>query len=206
METKMSRRDFLKVLGMSAAGTVLLDGLGAGTAHAETELPSFDLGPYRLTRTKETPSICCYCGCGCGLLVYSEGDRVVNLEGDPDHPINEGSMCPKGIALSDMNTIVDNKRRRVPNEKRVTQVLYRAPGSSQWVVKDWDWAFTQIAQRIKKVRDASFEEKEANGVTVNRTQALAHLGSASIDNEENYLMCKLMRAMGVINLDHHARL
>ena len=95
-------------------------------------------------------------------------------------------MCCKGIALGEANTIVDAKRNRITNDRRLTEVLYRAPGSSAWEKKDWDWALSEIAKRIKKTRDETFEEVDENGVTVNRTQAIAHLGSASVDNEENY--------------------
>lgn len=197
----LNRRDFLKLLGLGTAGIV-----GIPVVSSAAELPAPVPGSYRLKRAKETASICAYCGCGCGLIVYSEDGKVVSIEGDPDHPINEGALCPKGISISDVNTIVSENRRRVQNPRRVTQVLYRAPGSSRWEVKDWDWAVKTIAKRVKETRDASFETTDAAGVTVNRTQAIAHLGSASIDNEENYLMHKLLRACGIINIDHHARL
>lgn len=205
----VSRRDFLKIFGLGTAGTVLAEGANVTSAMASTtddNLPTFDLGPLKISKAKETASVCAFCGCGCGLIVYSEGDRVINIEGDPDNPNNEGSMCCKGIALGDANTVVDNNRRRKLNDQRVTDVLYRAPGSSEWVKKDWDWALSEIADRVKKTRDETFEFKDANGVTVNRTQAIAHLGSASVDNEENYIMHKLLRSLGVVNLDHHARL
>jgi len=206
---KLSRRDFLKLFGLGTAGTVLAEGVNtvpALASTAEDKLPTFDLGPLKTKKAKETASVCAFCGCGCGLIVYSEGDKIINIEGDPDNPNNEGSMCCKGIALGDANTIVDSNRRRMLNKQRITDVLYRAPGSKEWVKKDWDWALTEIAKRVKKVRDETFETKDENGVTVNRTQAIAHLGSASVDNEENYIMHKLLRSLGVINLDHHARL
>jgi formate dehydrogenase major subunit len=209
MQKKLSRRDFLKYLGLGTAGTALFEGVSAGPALASTaadKLPTFELGPLKIKKAKETPSVCSFCGCGCGLIVYSEGDRVINIEGDPDNPINEGSMCCKGIALGESNTIVDMNRRRAPNDRRLTKVLYRPPGGSNWEEKDWGWALSEIAKRVKKTRDESFEQKDEKGVTVNRTQAIAHLGSASIDNEENYLMHKLLRSLGVVNLDHHARL
>lgn len=206
---KLSRRDFLKYLGLGTAGTVLLEGVGAAPALASTaedKLPSFDMGPLKIKKAKETASVCAFCGCGCGLIVYSEGDKVIHIEGDPDNPNNDGSMCCKGIALGEANTVVNPNRKRVPNKQRLTEVLYRAPGSSKYVKKDWDWALAEIAKRIKKTRDETFEEKDVSGITVNRTQAIAHLGSASIDNEENYIMHKFLRALGVINIDHHARL
>lgn len=204
----LSRRDFLKFLGLGAAGTTLLEvnTPSASASTAEDKLPTFSMGPLKTKKAKETASVCAFCGCGCGLIVYSEGDRVTHIEGDPDNPNNEGSMCCKGISLGDANTIVNQSHKRVLNDKRVTDVLYRAPGSAQWEIKDWDWALSEIAKRVKRTRDESFEEKDAQGVTVNRTQAIAHLGSASVDNEENYIMHKMLRSLGVVNIDHHARL
>lgn len=207
MKKGISRRDFLKYLGVGAAGTALLEGAGATPAFAGENLPTFELGPLKLKKTKETSNGCPYCGCGCSTIVYSENDKVIFIEGDPDSPINEGSLCPKGTALPDIYNIIDKKRQRVLNPGRLTEVLYRAPGSSKWEVKDWDWAIPEIAKRIKKTRDEHFEEKDANGVTVNRTLALCQMGSANINNEEDYLVNKLMRgALGVVDLDHCARL
>lgn len=204
----LQRREFLKYLGFGVATLSLL-----GEAELSTALPAAEeadtpvaLGPFKLQRAKETRSVCSYCGCGCGLILYSESNRVIYVEGDPDHPVNEGTACPKGIALSDVNTVVDRDRQRIPSSLRVTKVLYRPPGGHYWLEKDWDWALKEIAKRVKRTRDATFEEKDENGVTVNRTQAIAHLGSASLDNEENYLLHKMLRALGVINIDHHARL
>lgn len=204
----ISRRNFLKMLGFGAAGTALAEGVGTTPAEAAGgNLPSFDTGPLKTSIAKETASVCAFCGCGCGIIVSSVDDLVINMEGDPDNPNNEGSVCCKGVALGDANTVVDyNTRRRRLNDQRVTEVLYRAPGASDWEVKDWDWAIDRIAENVKKVRDETFETKDENDVTVNRTQAIAHLGSASVDNEENYLMHKMLRSLGVVNLDHHARL
>ena len=199
----------MKFLGIGVGGTVLLEGAGLQPAHAspsEDKLPTFAAHPLKTGKAKETASVCAFCGVGCGLIVYSEGDRILYIQGDPDNPNNEGSMCCKGIALADANTIVDKKRRRGLNERRITDVLYRAPGSSTWETKDWDWALSEIAKRVKKTRDENFERIDEKGVTVNRTQAICHIGSASCDNEENYLFQKMMRSLGLINIDHHARL
>lgn len=212
MKQKVSRRDFLKYFGLGTAGTALLGGVGAVPALASTavdKLPTFELGPFKLSKATETASVCAFCGVGCGLIVYADEkrERVLHIEGDPDNPNNEGSMCCKGIALGDTNTIVDPKsHKRIANNRRLMDVLYRAPNSSKWEKKSWEWALTEIAKRVKATRDETFEEKDAKGVTVNRTQAIAHIGSASCDNEENYLFVKMQRAMGVINIDHHARL
>lgn len=207
MKKGISRRDFLKYLGVGATGTALLEGVGATPALAEKNLPVFELGPFKLKKTKETPSGCPYCGCGCSTIVYSENNKVVFIEGDPDSPINEGSLCPKGAALSDVYNIVDENRQRVPNPGRLTEVLYRAPGSTKWEVKDWEWAIPEIAKRVKKTRDEHFEEKDDKGVTVNRTMAICQMGSANVNNEEDYLLNKLMRgALGAVDIDHCARL
>ncbi|HAG10937.1 MAG TPA: hypothetical protein DCK76_06055 [Desulfotomaculum sp.] len=207
MKKDLSRRDFLKYLGIGTAGTALFEGAAAVPAIASGgEHPSFDVPPSKIKRAKETPTICAYCGCGCGIIIYSEDNQITHIEGDPDHPINLGSLCPKGAGISDTHTVVEKIDKRVPNKNRVTEVLYRAPGSSDWEVKDWDWAFSEIAKRVKKTRDASFKFKDDKGVTINCTETIAHLGSASLDNEENYLLHKIHRALGVINLDHHARL
>ncbi len=207
----ISRRDFLKYFGLGTAGTALMGGIGAVPALASTavdKLPTFEMGPFKLKKTKETPSGCPYCGCGCSTIVYSdENDKVVFLQGDPDSPINEGTLCPKGAALPDVFNIVNKKRQRVLNPNRLTKVLYRAPGSAKWEEKTWDWAIPEIAKRVKKTRDEHFEAKDANGVTVNRCLALCQMGSANINNEEDYLINKLLRGtMGVIDLDHCARL
>lgn len=211
MKQKVSRRDFLKFFGLGTAGTALLGSAAAVPAIASTaeeSRPTFEMGPLKISKAKETASVCAFCGVGCGLIVYADekGERVLHIEGDPDNPNNEGTMCSKGIALGDANTIVDKKRKRVANDRRIMDVLYRAPGSNKWEKKDWEWALKEIAKRVKDTRDSTFVEKDEKGVTVNRTEAICHIGSASCDNEENYLFQKMHRALGVINLDHHARL
>lgn len=188
----------MKGLGLGAAGLALWEG-GAGKEALAAEDVSFKKG-------REVPTICPYCGVGCGIIVTERDGKIVHVEGDPDHPINQGALCPKGMSVSDISFVVAGKNNRVPNPRRLTKVLYRAPGSDHWEEKDWNWALREIALRIKVTRDETFELKDANGATVNRTQAIAHVGSASLDNEENYLIHKFLRSIGVINLDHHARL
>jgi len=117
VKQKVSRRDFLKFFGLGTAGTALLSGAGAVPALASTspdKLPTFEMGPLKISKAKETASVCAFCGVGCGLIVYSDekGERVLHIEGDPDNPNNEGSMCSKGIALGDANTIVDKKTQK----------------------------------------------------------------------------------------------
>jgi formate dehydrogenase major subunit len=149
----------------------------------------------------ETPTICPFCAVGCGAIVASQGGKVVNLEGDPDHPINRGSLCSKGMALAQLNT-VDGEI----NPHRLQKVKYRAPGSSEWEEKSWDWAIEQIAQRIKDTRDANLIEKDDQGRTVNRLEAIASLGGAALDNEECSLIVKAMRALGLVYIEHQARI
>jgi formate dehydrogenase major subunit len=126
---------------------------------------------------------------------------VVNLEGDPDHPINEGSLCSKGLALAQLNTVEGEVNRR-----RLKKPKYRAPGSSVWEEKDWDWTIEQIARRIKNTRDEHFIEADGEGRTVNRLEAIGSLGGAALDNEECSLIVKAMRALGLVYIEHQARI
>ncbi|AEG58712.1 molybdopterin oxidoreductase Fe4S4 region [Desulforamulus ruminis DSM 2154] len=202
---RLSRRDFLKNISLGTAGLTL----AAGPAAAE-EFHSRTAGeklPAKIRKLKETYSVCCFCGCGCGLLLYSnEEGRLVFCEGYADSPINAGTICPKGNGIIEGNTVINKKRNREANRQRVTKPLYRAPNSDKWEEKSWEWTLSEIAKRIKKTRDESFVEKDEQGVTVNRTTAIAHTGAAALDNEEIYLLHKMYRALGVINIEHCARL
>lgn len=200
---KISRRDFLRNVGLGAAGLTLLSG---APAFAEDGKITGENVPLKIRKVKETPGICAFCGCGCGIILYSTGDKLLFVEGDPDHPINEGTICPKANAITDVYNTVDKKGQRVPNKNRIYKPMYRAPGSDKWEEKSWDWVLSEVAKRVKKTRDETFEEKDANGVTVNRSLAIATFGSASLDNEENYLLHKLFRSWGLVNIEHHARL
>jgi formate dehydrogenase major subunit len=190
---KLNRREFIQVTGATAAG-LAVSGLG------------FDLSPIKAhaqmlkTRyARETTTICCYCAVGCGAIVHTskKGDgRVINIEGDPDHVINQGSLCSKGAALAQL----------VENSERVTDPMYRAPYSKEWKKVSWDWALTEIAKRVKATRDASFETKNAKDQVVNRTTGIASLGSAALDNEECWIYQALIRAMGVTYIEHQARI
>jgi formate dehydrogenase major subunit len=184
---EVSRRNFLKV----SLASVLAGGVGVaaepGNAHAD---------PSKILYTKQTTTICPYCGVGCGIVVYSRDGKVVNVEGDPDHPINQGSLCPKGQSLAQI----------AGSPNRLKTVLYRAPGTSKWEQKSWDWAIHQIADRVKTTRDRTFKMKNADGLVVNRTEAIASLGGAALDNEECYVVDKLMRALGIVYLEQQARL
>ncbi|OGR07492.1 MAG: formate dehydrogenase [Desulfobacca sp. RBG_16_58_9] len=185
----ITRRAFIKGLGSGvtavALGEVLLPRRGwAGLVH-----------PVKTKDTQVTTSICPFCGVGCGLTAHTKGGRLINVEGDPEHPINQGSLCSKGQAVFEV----------VTSPRRLKKVKYRAPGSDRWEEKSLDWAMTTLAQRVKATRDASFITK-SGGVTVNRTEALASIGGAALNNEECYLISKLTRALGIVYLEHQARL
>ena len=185
----LTRRGFLRTTGSGVLGAAVFS-LGVPTQKAQAK-PLL----LKTARAKESITICPYCGGGCGLIVSTENKKVINIEGDPDHPVNEGTLCSKGMALSQVSD----------NERRLQKVRYRAPGSDRWEEKSWEWAFTEIAKRIKKTRDTTLVTKE-KGKLVNRTDGLACLGGAALDNEECYLYSKLARAMGVTYLEHQARI
>jgi formate dehydrogenase major subunit len=198
----VSRRDFLKISGSS-----LLLGPLAAPAPADAQERAI-----KIAGAKETRTICPYCSVGCGIIVHTKDGKVVNTEGDPEHPINEGTLCPKGASIMQL----------VNNETRVLKPLYRAPGADAWKEVEWDWALDQIARKVKDTRDKSFKltskskvkEKQPDGTekevekdfTVNRTDAIAHVGSAALDNEECYLLQKMMRSFGLVYIEHQARI
>ena len=212
---EITRRDFLKVSG--AAGTVLMGGLGFDLSPAEAYAREL-----RIKEAKETTSVCCYCSVGCGILVHTKGGKVINSEGDPEHPISEGTLCSKGGSLYQV----------VNNPDRLLKPRYRSPGAAEWKEVEWDWALDQVARRIKDTRDRTFklttktnirEKKVADTpdesglfpeimvdvekeFTVNRTNGIAHVGSAALDNEECYLIQKLVRSWGLVHVEHQARL
>lgn len=189
----LNRREFIQVTSATAAG-LAVSGLG------------FDLMPVKahaqMLKTKyakETTTICCYCAVGCGAIVHTSqrGDgRVINIEGDPDHVINRGALCPKGGSIKQL----------VENENRLTRPMYRAPFSDKWQAVSWDWAFENIAQRVKATRDTTFETKNPKGQVVNRTTAIASVGSAAMDNEECWTYQAMLRSLGLVYIEHQARI
>jgi len=134
---------------------------------------------------------------GCGFLATTENGKLINIEGDPDNPFNKGSSCSKGMAI---------RQLAAENPRRLTKVLYRAPGSSEWEEKSWGWTIDRIARRIKDTRDAGFIKEDGNGNIINRTHSIAHSGCAPLNTEESYLISKLTRALGVVYIDHVVRL
>jgi formate dehydrogenase major subunit len=199
----VSRRDFLKITGGSLALGSVSSGFSPGEAAAQE---------LRIKNAKQTTTVCPYCSVGCSILIHTIDGKVVNVEGDPDSPINEGSLCPKGASLFQM----------VNNETRLTKPLYRAPGALEWKEVEWEWALDEIARKVKDTRDKTFKsmakstvkEKKPDGTEVdvekdfivNRTEGIAHVGSAAMDNEECYLMQKLVRSWGLVYIEHQARI
>ncbi len=189
---ELSRRDFLKVTGAGAGALILM---GKSSTQKIFAAP-FKSIPLR-KKIGEKSTICPYDGSGCGFIVASQNGKVVNIEGDPDHPVNRGAACAKGASLRQLSA---------DNPWRLRKPQYRAPGGTTWQEKDWNWTLETIARRIKDARDASFVQKDSKGYTVNRTEAIANLGGSALDNEECYLLSKLNRALGVVYLEHHARI
>jgi formate dehydrogenase major subunit len=141
-------------------------------------------------------SICPYCAVGCSQLVFVKDGKITDIEGDPDSPISRGCFCPKGAATFQL----------VTGTHRVQQVLYRRPGGTEWETLPLEEALEMVAQRVKKARDEHWEVKSSEGKVVNRTLAIAHLGGATLDNEENYLIKKLFTGLGVIQVENQARI
>jgi formate dehydrogenase major subunit len=199
----VSRRDFLKISG----GSLLIGSLGINLEPVNAYAQGL-----RIKNAKETQTICPYCSVGCGIIVYTSEGKVINTEGDPDHPINEGTLCSKGQSLYQI----------INNPMRLTKPRYRAAGATEWKEVEWEWALDEIAKRIKATRDKTFKitskskvkEKQPDGTekdvekefVVNRTDGIAHVGSAALDNEECYMLQKLLRSWGLVYIEHQARI
>lgn len=190
---QITRRGFLKLSGAVGASTALGLDFKPVKAYAD-ELSKM----HRIKTSKQFTTVCAYCSCGCGLIssVDSITGKIFNIEGDPENPINEGSLCAKGAGFFDLTEA---------NKHRLRKVQYRAPYSDKWEVKDWDWAMNRIARLTKDARDKDFITTNAKGELVNRTESVAHLGSSNIDNEECWLISMSVRAMGLVYIDHQAR-
>jgi formate dehydrogenase major subunit len=150
----------------------------------------------RIRNAKVHPGVCPYCAVGCGTLVHTVDGQIVNIEGNPASPVNFGNLCPKGAASFQLHV----------NPNRLTKVLHRAPGASDWEVWDLDRAMDRVAELVKKTRDESFVERSADGKTVNNSEAIFSLGGATIDNEWNHIHQKLMRGLGIVAIENQARI
>ena len=186
----VTRREFLKTSAVTAGVAIT----GMGFALHPVEAHAAELRK-NLAEATQTTTICPYCGCGCGFVVHSSGGTVINIEGDSEHPINQGTACSKGASLYQMAN----------NENRLATVRYRAPNATEWQDLTWNEAIPMIAERIKATRDTTFETTNAVGNVVNRTLGIGSLGSAALDNEECWLYQKLLRALGLVYIEHQAR-
>lgn len=189
-----TRRDFFKAATIGGAAATIF-GFDLQPAYAQ-------LKQLKIARAKETRSTCPYCAVGCGVLIYTIGDgaknvtaQVVHVEGDPDHPVNRGTLCPKGASLE----------QDILNPRRLLKPQVRRPGATEWEDISWDNALDEIARWTKKTRDATFVEKDANGRTANRCEGISFIGGCTDTNEFNYLVVKTMRSMGLVYLENQAR-
>src|SRR6516162_8249427 len=190
----VSRRTFVKT-GIAGVVGLTAFGFDAEPLYAQTQ-------GLKISRTTETRSTCPYCSVSCGIIIHTIGDKaknvtaqVVHVEGDPDHPINRGTLCPKGASLE----------QDIINDRRLLKPQVRRPGSDHWEDISWDQAIDEIATRIKKTRDETFIEKDGAGKTVNRLETVGWIGGCTDTNEFNYLVVKAMRALGVVRMENQAR-
>jgi formate dehydrogenase major subunit len=191
-----TRREFLRLSTLGGTAVSLL-GFDLQPAYAQAR-------ELKISRTTETRSTCPYCSVSCGVIIHTLGDRsrnvkptVVHVEGDPDHPINQGALCPKGITL----------KHNIVNDRRLTKVLYRAPGGREWQEKSWDWALDRIARLVKQTRDETLITSDEQGRAINALTSVGVIGGCTDTNEVNYLLVKAFRAgLGVIPIEQQARI
>ena len=195
---ELGRRSFIKLSGAGLAATSV-GALGFGPAG---EALAAAVRPFKLARTTETRNTCTYCAVACGILIYSTGDRaknakasIIHIEGDPDHPVNRGTLCPKGAALLDV----------VHAPTRVKYPMVRAPGSNEFKRITWDDALDRIARLMKEDRDKNFIAKNATGATVNRWTSTGMLAASATSNETAFLTWKVARSFGMVVFDNQAR-
>ena len=193
---KATRRQFMKLSTLGGTAVSLL-GFDLRPAYAQAR-------ELKISRTTETRSTCPYCSVSCGVIIHTLGDRsrnvtptVVHIEGDSDHPINQGTLCPKGITL----------KQNIVNDRRLTKVLYRAPGTREWQEKPWEWAIDRIARLVKQTRDEKLITADAQGRAINALTSVGVIGGCTDTNEVNYLLVKAFRAgLGVIPIEQQARI
>lgn len=193
----LTRRQFLK-LGAAGAGATALTPL-ANPLGFDLRLAKKRQMSFRIAGAKEVHSVCPYCAVGCALIAYTKQEggktQLLQIEGDPDSPINEGRLCPKGATAMQLAT----------SSRRVEKPLYRAPGSAKWEEKSWDFMLDKLAQNIKASRDNTFVAQDANGNVVNRTEGVAFAGGAAFSSEEGYFAAKMMRTLGLVHVEQQAR-
>jgi formate dehydrogenase major subunit len=189
----VSRRNFLRLSVTAGSGTALGGLIASGVNLGPSAARAQEL---RIRDAKTTPSVCPYCSVGCATLVHTIDGRIVNIEGDPRSPHNEGCLCPKGAAIFQLHV----------NPNRPTQVLHRAAGAADWEVWDFERAMNRTAELVKKTRDETFIEKLPDGKLVNMTTAIFALGGATLEIEFNHIQQKLMRGLGVVAIENQARI
>jgi formate dehydrogenase major subunit len=196
VRVQTSRRDFLKVTTVGGIGASVL-GFDLRPAYAAVR-------ELKIARTTETRSTCPYCSVSCGVIIHTLGDRsrnvkptVVHIEGDADHPINQGTLCPKGITL----------KQNIVNDRRLTKVMYRAPGSRKWEEKSWDFALDRLARLFKDTRDRQLRQRDEAGHLLNALTSVGVIGGCTDTNEVNYLLVKAFRAgLGVVPIEQQSRI
>jgi formate dehydrogenase major subunit len=195
---ELKRRGFIKLTAAGLAGSTL----GAIGFGASGEALAADVRPFKLTATTETRNTCTYCSVACGILIHSLGDRaknahssIIHIEGDPDHPVNRGTLCPKGSALLDI----------VHAPTRLKTPRYRAPGSDEFKTVSWDFALDRIATLMKQDRDKNFVARNQAGTTVNRWTSIGMLAASASSSETAFLTWKVTRSLGMVVLDNQAR-
>jgi len=186
---RVTRRSFLKISGAVLAASGIGISIKPVAAHAK---------PLKIKYAKKITTICPYCSVGCSIIISTTNyGKVINAEGDPESPINAGALCSKGSSLIQMSTA---------NPNRLQKPRYRAPYESEWKEVSWEWALDKIAKNVKTSRDKSFRLINDKGQSVNRTEGIASVGSAALDNEECYLYQKFLRGLGLVYIEHQARI
>ena len=186
----LTRRKFIKVTGLGAASIALSNvGFGLGCASGYSK-------KLKIKGAKEVISICPFCSVSCHFICHVKGGEVVSTEGDPGYPVSEGALCAKGATMMSM----------INSHHRVTKPMYRAPYSDKWEEKSWSWMLEKLAKKIKETRDKNFVAKNKDGQVVNRVDAMFHLGSSQMSNEECAVIHQALRAMGILHMDHQARI
>ena len=196
MDSRLTRRGLL--ISSLKSGTALVTAFGFDLSAARTAVKEL-----KISRTTQTLSVCPYCAVGCSVVIHTLGDKahnvkpaVVHVEGDPESPVNRGTLCSKGASLKEF----------INSERRLTRPLYRAPGSTEWVPMSWEEALPRMAKRIKESRDAGFEATDASGRTVNRWTKAALIGGCTDTNEINYLLAKFRFGLGILPYENQSRL
>lgn len=198
MNMQLSRRQFVKLAGGGAAGSAL----GAFGFGGLEQAVAQSVRPFKLARTTETRNTCPYCSVSCGVIIYSLGDKsknakseIIHIEGDPDNPVNRGTLCPKGAGLLDFVTA----------KTRLRHPMHRKPGSDKFEPVTWDFAMERIARLMKDDRDSNFQVTNKDGVTVNRWPTVGFLAGSATSNESGWMTHKVIRGLGLIQVDTQAR-